>query len=172
MEDPQSQLILQNFLDGLCEVDDWILVEDDGDFAGMTLLADRKTGKVVYLSTRNCNDAGRWSTMPALTRFDALTVLDLHKSRYITELHEYVGDLQNLKRLVVTRCNNLRSLPSSLGNLRSLTEVRRCSTGMNILHLKVATKLTNSPYLCGYFCGSLIYSIPIRYQSSQSPLGV
>jgi hypothetical protein len=122
-DDPKTQLVMQHVLDGLEEVDDWILVED-GDCKGMTLLADRKTGSVVYLSTRYCNDADRWSKMPSMERFASLTLLDLHKSRYTSNLHESVGDLVNLKRLVLSRCSKLETLPSSIGNLGNLTEVR------------------------------------------------
>jgi hypothetical protein len=123
MDDPKTQLCMQRFLDGLGGVDDWIMVEDGEDFNGMTLLADRKTGSVVYLSTRHCIDADRWSKMPSLNRFSALAILDLHKSRYIAELDESVGNLVNLNQLVLTRCSNLRMLPPTIGNLRNLTEL-------------------------------------------------
>ena len=77
---------------------DFVVGEDE--FQDVSMLADRKSRKVVVLSTRNTHNANRWSDMPPMDSFaDSLMVLDLHKSKYLRSLHESVGDLSCLKRL-------------------------------------------------------------------------
>jgi hypothetical protein len=120
----QQQLLLPHrYVDGLGEIDDWELL-DDGDFKGVLLAAEKKNGKIVYMSTKHCSAADMWNIMPSLAEFPSLVVLDLHKCRYITELHESVGDLADLKQLLLTRCSILRTLPPTIGKLQHLTEVR------------------------------------------------
>jgi hypothetical protein len=120
----QQQLLLPNrYVDGLGEIDDWELLEH-GDFKGIALAADRKNGKIVYMSTKHCSAADLWNKMPSLEEFPSLVVLDLHKCRYITELHESVGDLVEMKQLLLTRCSILQTLPATIGKLQHLTEVR------------------------------------------------
>ena len=117
------------FINGLLgdvgDDESWELLQEDGDFKGCTLAANTK---IVAMSTRQCSAGDLWNEMPSLlvedTRFKSLVVLDLHKCRYIDHLHESVCDLPELRKMVLTRCNNLRTLPSNIGNLRNLTEVK------------------------------------------------
>lgn len=105
--------------------DDWEVLST---VKGVSLAADRKDGKIVYMSTRQCSAADLWNKMPCIAEFTSLAVLDLHKCRYIDHLHESVCDLTNLRRLLLTRCKNLSTLPSNIGaNLKNLTEVRMVS---------------------------------------------
>lgn len=104
--------------------DDWILVEE-GAMKGMNIVVDQTTNEVASLSTRNCRDVDRWkSSMPSLEEFPALETLDLDNCRYLNELHESVGSLRMLRRLLVTRCDRLERLPESLNSLENLQEVR------------------------------------------------
>lgn len=123
-----------NLVEGSGVVEDWVLVKDvsgsnrskenDDSFAGVALMAEKKSGHVVFLSTRKSPDADRWSLMPSLECFkDTLQVLDLHKSRYLQELNGSIGDLRQLRQLMLTRCSSLKRLPNSIGNLSNLTEV-------------------------------------------------
>jgi hypothetical protein len=126
---------MQNFTESFGLTDEWVLVPTDkkdtrvegdviDDYQGVTLMADRQSGKVIFLSTRNSRDSDRWSLMPTVEPFkESLVIMDLHKSRYIQVLHETVGDLTSLKHLMITRCTSLRSLPESLGSLSNLEEV-------------------------------------------------
>ena len=114
---------IQRFLVGMGDMDDWVLVED-GDFKGLTILADRRSNEVVYVGSRFCSDNDRWNEMPSLKQFPSLKILDIYKSRYIPALHESIGDMHELQHSLVMRCKNLRTLPASIGNLRNLTEVR------------------------------------------------
>ena len=104
--------------------DDWTMVEG-GELKGMMRGTDRNNGLVVSLSARQCPDANRWSTMPSLDSFGSLKELDLHKSRYCRQLHVSVCNLENLEKLILTRCERLTSLPESIGLLHNLREVRR-----------------------------------------------
>ena len=78
--------LVQHFLNGLGGEGDWVLVQD-GDFQGSTILADN-AGTVIFMSTRHCKDSDRWSEMPTLGQFESLIFLDLHKSRYISSIHD------------------------------------------------------------------------------------
>ena len=103
--------------------DSWVLVED-GDMKGVALITDRDAGEVVCLSSRYKNDIDRWIQMPPLSGYaSTLQVLDLHNSRYMEQLHESVGELSQLRRLVLTGCDMLTGLPASIGNLKNLIEV-------------------------------------------------
>jgi hypothetical protein len=124
-----------NFVEGTGLMGDWELVKEEsssgsdewGDedlFAGITLMAEKKSGQVVFLSTRNSPDAKRWSVMPSLSCFrESLRVLDLHKSRYLKSLNDSIGELSLLNQLTLTRCSSLERLPDSIGSLSNLTEV-------------------------------------------------
>jgi hypothetical protein len=101
----------------------WILIED-GDFKGMTMIADRHTGDIVALSARKCSSEEKRSKLPSLKEYPALTIVDLHNYRFMKHLDESIGDLLGLKRLVLTRCDLLCTLPRSLGNIHNLVEVR------------------------------------------------
>lgn len=100
----------------------WLKIEN-GDCKGMTELVDKESGKVVALSARRGSDRDRWITMPSLQPFDSLKYLDLHKSRYIRQLHASVCELQDLECLILTRCERLESLPAEIGLLGNLKEV-------------------------------------------------
>jgi hypothetical protein len=118
---------------------DWLLVKKEGSesnesssekdlFAGVTLMAEKASGQVVFLSTRNSPVANRWSVMPSLECFrDSLRVLDLHKSRYLQSLNDNIGELNLLNQLMLTRCSRLERLPDSIGHLTNLIEVRNIS---------------------------------------------
>ena len=75
---------------------------------------------VVKISTRDCRDVQRWKLMPPMDEYAATVSLDLHKSRYLTKMHPSVGNMSNLRELLLTRCEQLESLPSSIGNLLQL----------------------------------------------------
>ena len=110
----------------------WMLVKEGtcpGDWTmdtleGTSFVVYEKHGKVVYLSTRNVPDSDRTSKIPSLEVWrDSLLVLDLHKSRYLREVDASICNITTLTHLLLTRCSNLKSLPDSIGNLTSLTEV-------------------------------------------------
>jgi hypothetical protein len=123
VQSKQSKMIIDS--SRLVEAQDgvWIVVED-GDFKGMTMFTDRNSGDVVGLSARSCSNQEKKSEFPNLKEFPSLKVVDLHNYRYMTLLHDSIGDLPFLERLVLTRCDLLKTLPSSIGNLKSLVEVR------------------------------------------------
>lgn len=85
-------------------------------------------GTSVSVSTSTVPDRYRWNIMPPMAQITSpsqtLLVLDLHKSRYMTELHESVCDMVFLEKLKLTQCLQLKSLPENIGNLRLLEEVR------------------------------------------------
>jgi hypothetical protein len=103
---------------------DWILLEE-GELKGMNIIVDHESGNVLSLSTRFCRDEDRWTDMPELTQYPALQTLDLHNSRHIVQLNESIGTIASLKSLILTRCDALNGLPTSIGQLTSLQEVRR-----------------------------------------------
>lgn len=103
----------------------WIIV-GEGDLKGMTLIADKDTGSIVRISARQCSDTDRPSIMPSLEKYSSLQVLDLHGYRHVKCLHDSVGNLTELKRLILTECSLLSTLPLSLGNLHKLIEVSCC----------------------------------------------
>ena len=92
---------------------------------GANILVDEETHEVVQLSTKDCADQDRWTEMPSVEAYPALQVLDLHNSRYISELHESITGLGRLKKLTLTRCVSLERLPTNLGRLENLEEVRQ-----------------------------------------------
>jgi Leucine-rich repeat (LRR) protein len=106
----------------------WVLL-DSGNLKGINVLVDEKSSDVVALSTRFSKDVDRWNNdMPSLREYDALQILDLHNSRYLVKLDESVMSLMNLRSLVLTNCQSLRTLPDSLGKLSNLQEVSlRCT---------------------------------------------
>ena len=133
-----TQRLLQPFMETLGLRDEWVIVPTDsgsvktdveevshlGRCPGVTLMTDKKSGKIVFLSTRNSRDSDRWDLMPTVDPFkESLLALDLHKSMYIQALHESVGDLNNLKHLMITSCSSLKTLPESIGRLSNLEEV-------------------------------------------------
>ena len=105
--------------------------ENNNDMTGVSLLIQSSTNETKALSTRKRRDAQRWKVMPSLAKYPLLQKLDLYNSRYITHLHDSVGDLRDLQKLVLTRCWALERLPSSLGNLEKLQEVRETLSDQN-----------------------------------------
>ena len=109
----------------LVDEGNWILLEETGLWKGWTKIVDKNSGNIVCLSSRSCGDEDRKTVLPSLKEFGSLKVVDLDGYRYISTLEEAcIGDLAELQRLSLTRCSLLTSLPSSLGNLTNLTEVR------------------------------------------------
>lgn len=106
-------------------IDDlWICVEDEEpELEGMTLVADRESGDIVSLSARTCRDEQKSGSMPSLEKYPHLKVVDLHNYRNLRDLHESVCNLPELQKLVLTRCDYLTRIPSSIGNLENLVEL-------------------------------------------------
>lgn len=102
---------------------DWVLVEDGG-MKGANIIMDNVTNEVVQLSTKDCKDEDRWTEMPSLEAYPFLEYVSLDNSRYIREVHESLTGLTKLRKLALTRCLSLERLPSSLGKLENLREVR------------------------------------------------
>ena len=103
--------------------DDWILL-DEGALKGMTIVVDKSTTEIISLSTNPCRDADRWRNgMPSVIEYHALRSLDLDSCRYIVELHDTVGSLSMLRRMLVTKCDRLERLPKSINCLHNLQEV-------------------------------------------------
>lgn len=104
--------------------DVWIVVEDgEPDLEGMTLVADRESGDIVGLSSRNCSTEQKLRSMPSLKEYSTLRVVDLHNYRYMREVHESICNLPVLQKLVLSRCDFLQKLPPSIGSLDRLVEV-------------------------------------------------
>jgi hypothetical protein len=102
----------------------WI-VGEEGELKGMTMIADRESGDVVCVSSRSCKNEDKRRTMPSLEDHTALKVVDFHNYRYMRTLHDSIGELPTLERLVLSRCDSLRTLPPSIGKLHNLVEVSR-----------------------------------------------
>ncbi len=133
--DDSWNLLANSHFEGIATMEEWVLVkgpetsDDDSSqedsFQGITLMAAKKHGEVVYMSTRKSPDAVRCSMLPSLECFkDSLLVLDLHKSKYLQTLDGSIGNLICLNRLILTSCSSLKCLPDSIRNLSNLTEVR------------------------------------------------
>ena len=102
----------------------WILVEDE-DFKGVVVMVDSASGEAISLSCKNRRDVDRWETsMPSLVKYPSLQTLNLHKCRYLSQLHDSIGQLPQLRRLQLTQCERLVSLPASIDQLNNLQEVR------------------------------------------------
>ena len=120
---------------------DWLLV-GEGDLKGVTLVVHRGSGETISLSTRSQTEEDRWEEVPDLGNYPSLEILDLHKSRYITEFDASVCTAPNLRRLLLTNCSSLSTLSPTIGTLKNLTEVRTsgevlicASTGALTMHL-------------------------------------
>ena len=114
---PQRDLQIQEQSEG-----DWILV-GEGDLKGVTLVVHRGTGEAVSLSTRSQTEEDRWEDVPDLSSYPSFEILDLHKSRYITEFDASVCMAPNLRRLLLTNCSQLSTISPSIRSLKHLTEV-------------------------------------------------
>lgn len=112
------------------------------NFRGVAVIVDA-SGDAISLSARNVADLARWEgvSMPSLAAYPALRTLDLNKCRYITRLHESIGQLTNLQRLSLARCERLNSLPDCIGSLENLQEVSLiCTvecTHMEVIHAEM-----------------------------------
>lgn len=103
--------------------DDWILV-GEGDLKGVTLVVHRGSGETYSFSTRSCREEDRWEQqVPDLSDYPSLEILDLHKSRYIHEFDASVVCGGKLRRLLLTRCDHLRTISPSIGSLQNLLEL-------------------------------------------------
>lgn len=133
---------------------DCVLVAE-GTMKGANILVDNETSEVVQLSTKDCADEDRWTVMPSVEGYPALQVVDLHNSRYITELHESITGLSQLKKLALTRCVSLERLPPGLGRLQHLQDVRLysflfCSKTYGLPRLPSDTFVRMHPPTAGY----------------------
>jgi hypothetical protein len=146
---------------------DWMHIEN-GAFKGVSIIMieDRKSGKknVIQLSTRFSKDSDRWTTgMPSLDEYPSLQILDLHNSRYLTELHDSVTDLRQLRELILTSCSRLERLPNSLGKNENLQEVR-VQYIKNILNLISHTRLEADSHT---FLADNPYRLSVHFISSR-----
>ena len=100
-------------------------IDEDGEgLDGVQL--EYKGNSVTAISSKETRDCDRWKgTSPDLSKFPNLAVLDLYKNRYIASLHPSVATLTHLKILRLSHCSRLRELPSDIGGLTNLEEVRR-----------------------------------------------
>mmetsp|Transcript_26310 Transcript_26310/g.46421 ORF Transcript_26310/g.46421 Transcript_26310/m.46421 type:complete len:344 (+) Transcript_26310:100-1131(+) len=102
----------------------WIVAGDgEGVLKGITLIADRKNGDIVGLSARSCNDEDKRKEMPSLKEHTTLKVIDLHNYRYMIALNDSIGSVPALERLVLSRCDSLRTLSPAIGKLHNLIEL-------------------------------------------------
>ncbi len=117
---------------------------EQGEFKG--LLVEKvwsATGtSVVALDSRYCRDASRWEVMPSVEIFPDLVQLDLHKSRYITVVHDSVTELQKLQHLGLTGCTRLQELPPTIGRLQNLQVVSNTVRYMEQVGYGVAVAYT------------------------------
>mmetsp|Transcript_23788 Transcript_23788/g.33259 ORF Transcript_23788/g.33259 Transcript_23788/m.33259 type:complete len:177 (+) Transcript_23788:92-622(+) len=104
------------------KTDGWILLEDS---PGVNAMVDSESGNVITLTTSHCRDDDRWETMPTLESYSQLETLDLTKNRYIKELDSSITTLTNLRSLILKQCESLKSLPTDIGLLQQLQEVRK-----------------------------------------------
>lgn len=102
---------------------DWVLV-DKGNLKGVTMVVDRTSGEVVSLSTSSCRDEDRWEELPDLSEYKSLGILDLDRSRYLTRFDASAFKDFDLRKLFLTRCDNLVTIAPSIGVLSNLVEVR------------------------------------------------
>jgi len=122
----------------------WIVVEDrDLELDGMTLVADRDSGDIVGLSSRSCSNEQKRCSMPSLVDYPHLKVVDLHNYRYIRSIHESVGNLPDLRRLILSRCDLLQKLPAAIGNLDRLVEVR---LQLFVSQMECRHQVSNEPF--------------------------
>jgi Leucine-rich repeat (LRR) protein len=95
-------------------------------------------GNVLSISTSETRDVDRWRVMPSLDHMDMLHSLDFHKSRYLVKLSSSIGNLCNLRKLNLTRCEQLQCLPPCIGNLANL-EVSTITKRINYLAMAELT---------------------------------
>lgn len=101
----------------------WIL-DEEGDLKGMTMVADRETGDIIGLSSRNCRDDDKRHFMPSLKDHPELKFVDFHGQRYMRTLDESIGFPVKMERLLLTRMDSLEKLHPAIVNLSNLVEVR------------------------------------------------
>lgn len=98
-----------------------------GPFTGFTATRDTDNGVIIELSSVSCRDVDRWTApvSPELTVFcESLQVLDLSKQRYVTQLHHSIVACAQLQTLRLFGCSKLETLPTLMGQLSQLQEVR------------------------------------------------
>jgi len=100
-----------------------IIVVEDGELEGMTLVVDRESGETVGLSSRSSRNEAKRRSMPSLKDYSALKEIDFHNYRYMRTVADSIGDLRCLQRLILSRCDLLQKLPPSIGKLDQLIEV-------------------------------------------------
>jgi len=116
----------------------WDLVEHV-NLKGVVVLVD-ENGDAVSLSARSCRDADKWEIMPSLSHISSsLRTLDLHKARYMSQIHDSVCLMRRLRTLTLTHCDRLASLPETIGDLESL----------EVLDLSDSSQLTHVPESIG-----------------------
>lgn len=94
-------------------------------FEGLTLSIDSTNGAVVGMSTKEARYNSRWQSVPPLDLFAAsVKELDLQKSTKL-ESADAICSLIGLQSLRLTRCTSLRKLPTRIGDLTNLVEVRK-----------------------------------------------
>jgi hypothetical protein len=101
-----------------------LIVVDEGDFKGMTMITDRQTGDVVGITSKNCSNENKRSDMPLLNEYPELKVVDFHGQRYMTSINETICVPTKMERLILSRMDSLQRLHPAIGNLHHLVEVR------------------------------------------------
>ena len=140
----------------------WILLDEGSDgMKGVTIIVEESSGTIISVSTRTCPDTERWKSMPPLTQgndndttstsydFTTTQILDLHNSRYISELHPKIHtQLPNVRQLILTRCDRLELLPESICSLQHLQEVRHARKS----HMTASHCESNSMFIYSITC--------------------
>ncbi|KAF3787068.1 SUPPRESSOR OF npr1-1 CONSTITUTIVE 1 protein [Nymphaea thermarum] len=117
-----------------------ILVDDALPLKSIERLVMPKKLKTLELSAKQITVTPDFSFAPHL---EELTLIDCEM---LTEVHESVGTLVNLKSLKITGCNALEGLPEAICHLTSLKslELRQyvgcCSVGLEIIRLETRIK--------------------------------
>jgi hypothetical protein len=103
-----------------------VITDEYPSFRGITIEEDNETGKVISLHSRSRLDLDRWegSHMPSFAMFPDLQRLELFKCRYISQVHDSMTQLKQLRVLKIIGCSRLQTIPDSIDQLNQLEEVR------------------------------------------------